>query len=656
MVEPGLVIDQRDRIAVAGERGAAALGYEVGELEGLPLAALLAPGALGDHGSVGLLGKDAQVVEGVFRTASTDGPPEELRILLLQPGALEQAQKIMAQLALLLDPSCDFFLVAHGDGRVLTASDPLAHLLGTGRPAGRIADLVAPSCREEIMAAVGAAITEEDRWRGEFTIELADGTTCPVAAVIRAHRGEDGRVGHISLIAHDITELKETQASLAHVALHDALTGLPNRLFFQQALTARIERGHAHGEMLGVVLVDLDHFKLVNDTLGHDVGDEYLRRIANRIRGAVRRDDTVVRLGGDEFAVLCGAVHSIDEVREVAARVARAIDEAEAVGGITLCGSASIGIAAGHAGVDGAELLRNADLAAYRAKATGRGRVVVFDETMRLEGAVRLRVQQELRQAIGTGRLFCQYQPIVDLRESRLVGAEALVRWQRDSFTVVPPAEFIGIAEETGLIVDIGEEVLRGACAQAVAWRDELGPRAPTVAVNISARQFGQPDFIDLVRAVLFETGTRASDIELEITETALLDSVSRTSRVIRDLRGLGLAVAIDDFGTGHSSLSYLRRLPVTSVKIDRSFISEVGVDTVGTTIVASVINLGHALGLTVVCEGIESLEQLISLHGLGGDLGQGYLFAQPLAAAELRALLLDGVPAVPGTFAAIAG
>ncbi|BEL02647.1 bifunctional diguanylate cyclase/phosphodiesterase [Actinoplanes sichuanensis] len=433
-------------------------------------------------------------------------------------------------------------------------------------------------------------------------------------------------------------------ARLDHGATHDTLTGLPNRALFTERLDAALAADD-RDTPVSVALIDLDDFKTVNDTLGHGVGDALLVAVADRLNGAVRAGDTVARLGGDEFVVV---LEDIDEDAAEAAghRIIAALAEPVVAEGHELLVRASIGLSNGHSGQDAADLLRRADIAMYAAKHDGGGNVRCYSDVMAVSIADTAALGARLRHAISDGQLFLQYQPIVALDTGRLRGVEALVRWAHPERGIVPPVEFIPVAERTGLIVPLGDWVLREACAQLAAWRSEHGDRAPRMLnVNVSARQLREAGFVERVAAILNETGVPAHRLTLEITEStavALGEAVTR----LDDLRRMGIRIALDDFGTGASTLTLLHELPVDQLKLDRSFTQ--GTDTSRRdTMPAAVIALADAVGLDLVAEGVETGDQAARLAELGYQHAQGYHFARPLPADAIQALMADHPPAL---------
>ncbi len=433
-------------------------------------------------------------------------------------------------------------------------------------------------------------------------------------------------------------------------ALHDPLTELPNRTLFLDRLRHALDRAARAGSRVAVLFMDLDHFKVINDSLGHEVGDRLLCAFAPRLTDALRPSDTVARFGGDEFVVLCEDIQSEQDVVHLADRILDCLREPFAIGSHELFTSATIGLAVAREGDEPDGLIRDADAAMYRAKANGRGRYELFDEAMRERVSERLRTENALRRALADGALSLQFQPIVALEDRAIVGAEALLRWKDSDRGWIAPERFIPIAEESGLIVAIGEWVLEEAMHAALRWPEvRAGGGMPQLTVNLSARQVTHPAFCGQLAAVLERTGLPPERLSLEITETVLMEDSGAAMDAIGELKRLGVALVLDDFGTGYSSLSYLNRLPIDVLKLDRSFIAPLREDTGHTTsaIVAGVVTMAEALGMTVVAEGVEEPSQVERLRALGCDYAQGFHFARPMSAGELGSLLRGGT--LPG-------
>ena len=435
----------------------------------------------------------------------------------------------------------------------------------------------------------------------------------------------------------EITQRKAFEAELAHQASHDPLTGLPNRLLLQDRLERALSLGSRHDRVVAAIFVDIDHFKLINDSYGHEAGDAVLTAVAHRLSAAVRPSDTVTRFAGDEFVVVCESLDDPDQVMGLADRLLDSLKGAYPVPGASLELSVSTGIAIAGPGDSAEDLVRNADTAMFEAKARGRDRVVVFDSALSGRARARLDMTQELRYAVERGELELHYQPVLDLRQGRVAGVEALLRWNRPGYDQVQPLAFIPVAEDNGLIVSIGEWVVLEACRMAAAATEPL-----SVAVNLSARQLGDPGLVDSIRHALAETGLPAGLLTLELTESTVMDDPVAANVILEQLKDLGVRLSIDDFGTGYSSLAYLQRFPVDELKIDHSFVDGLGTDTSDGAIVSGIISLAHTLDLDVVAEGIETPLQLQRLRELGCERAQGYLIAQPQDAYRLGIWLED--------------
>ena len=454
--------------------------------------------------------------------------------------------------------------------------------------------------------------------------------------------GSGGAPGYVVSHIEDITGRRRDQERLTHQALHDSLTGLPNRALLLDRLGHSLERAKRGGPTVALLFCDLDRFKVVNDSLGHQVGDRLLLECAQRLRAVVRAGDTVGRFGGDEFVVLCADVNMRDEVLAVAERIAKALEVPFVLDGKEFVISTSIGIAfCSDDSQEPADLLRDADAAMYRAKEQGRARFAVFEPAMRSMVVHRAETERALRRAIENAELLLHYQPLVRLDDGIVVGVEALVRWQHPERGMVPPGEFIPLAEETGLIVPVGAWVLTEAARQLAEWRDaDLLPAEFTTTVNLSVHQLDDARLVERVATALVRTGLEPARLCFELTESALADDGGASVRVLRQLRDLGTGLAIDDFGTGYSALSHLKRFPFDTLKIDRSFVDGLGRDPEDEAIVAAVVGIARALELRVIAEGIETDEQLAALRAHGVSVGQGFLLGRPAPAGDLAALL----------------
>ena len=464
-------------------------------------------------------------------------------------------------------------------------------------------------------------------------------------------------------ILKDITELKQAQEKLVHDAFHDSLTNLPNRALFLDRLERTVARAKRHNDYkFAVLFIDIDRFKIVNDSLGHHAGDELIIEFSKRILHSLRledvisrpaapysfnnewttKDDTLARLGGDEFTVLLDDLRSPTDSIRVASRIQQSFAEPFLIAGQEVFMTASIGIAASSQSyASAADVLRDADIAMYRAKAQGKARCEVFDQATHDQAVGRLKLETDLRRALEREEFRVYYQPIVTLASGKIAGFEALVRWERPGVGIVAPAEFIGVAEEMGLIVFIGNWVLRKACEQAHRWHlANPGERLLTMSVNVSARQFKHPDIVEQVEKIVRETQVDPTAIKLEITETVTMDNADRTIRVVTGLKRLGVRLSIDDFGTGYSSLSYLRRFPMDTLKIDRSFVRNLSSNPENLEIVRTIMSLARNLGMDVVAEGAETADEIEQLKALECDFSQGYFFSKPVDSEQADNLL----------------
>jgi len=483
------------------------------------------------------------------------------------------------------------------------------------------------------------------QWQGEIWNRRKNGELYPEWLSISSIRGPTGKIEYFVAIFNDITERKRAEDKIIHQAYHDALTNLPNRVLFkdrlEQSLAFALRQKH---KKVAVLFIDLDRFKLVNDSLGHDAGDQLLRQFAQRLRENVRQSDTVARLGGDEFTILLPDADHVDEAMAVADKMLAALKHPFDIGGQEIFVTASIGISMfPDDGADAKTMMKNADAAMYRVKEQGRSGFQVYTDAFNLHSLRRLELENQLRKALEKNQLVLHYQPQFDLAQGNIRGVEALIRWQHPDLGMISPAEFIPLAEETGLIVPIGAWVLETACKQAYAWKQAGFPDL-VMSVNLSVRQFFREDIVSLVTDAIQNYCLGAHVLELEITESVAMEDVAYTIKTLESLSSAGLCMAIDDFGTGYSSLSQLKKMPVEILKIDQSFVQDLTSNQDDAAIVNAVITMAHRLGLKVIAEGVESQAQLDHLKEQQCDFAQGYLFSRPLPANELE-MLLSSLP-----------
>ncbi|MGH9151888.1 MAG: putative bifunctional diguanylate cyclase/phosphodiesterase [Acidimicrobiales bacterium] len=561
-----------------------------------------------------------------------------------------------SRLAAIVEASGDAIFSTTPAGDVLTWNPGAERLFGyraeelVGR---RAAVLVAPARAEEDDALRRAATAGERVSHHETERRARDGRVVEVSLAVSPIHDAGGRVEALAVVASDVGERKRNdrahQEELLRQALHDPLTGLGNRVLLRHHVEHVLARSSRHPSAQALMLLDLDGFKTVNDSLGHGTGDHVLRVVADRLQDAVRAHDTVARVGGDEFAVLLENTDP-EEPSRVAGRILDSLRRPIAVDGTEVVVTASVGVATTDHGQDAEGLVRDADVAMYAAKAEGKARYRLFVPEMGEAARRRLELESDLRLALDRRELVVVYQPIVGLDGGAIVGFEALLRWHHPRHGLVPPAEFIPVAEDTGLVHGIGLWVLEEACRQTAAWSRHHRRGAPLrLSVNVSARQFESPRFADDVASCLARTGLHPGWLTLEITESLFLGRTDGVVETLDGLRARGIEIAIDDFGTGYSSLGYLKSLPVDTLKIDRSFVARVTEGTEQAAVTQAVMRLARTFALRTVAEGIETPEQAAHLAGLGCDMGQGYYFARPLAAEDMARALRSGLPrAVP--------
>ena len=599
---------------------------------------------LADYAAVSL--ETTRLANEMARLSRTAAQVEgQRRAELLQREALRQSEERFRSL---VQNASDVIAILDSDGRIGYASPAVESVWGLNAEQVRgrnLLDLVHPDERpaadtylSNILAQPGGTVISELRLRH------SDGSWRDFE-VVATNMLQQPAVEGIVATCRDITERKAFERELSRLAFSDTLTGLPNRALLTDRLSHALARADRSGSKVAVLFLDLDRFKVVNDSLGHAAGDRLLVEIAERISSCLRPGDTAARLGGDEFTVLLEDIDTERQAVDVAERIAAALRKPVTLDGREVFVSSSIGISlSAQQGIGPDGLLRNADLALYRAKAEGRSRFAVFDPTMEETALERLEMETDLRHALERDELRVYFQPVVDLRAGTIPEVEALARWDRPGFGIVSPTAFIPVAEETGLIVQIGQWVLEEACRWGQKWQT-CSAQPLVVSVNLSARQFQHPNLLADIKRCVDETGFDPRLLKLEITESVVMQDAEATIETLLAVKALGIRVSIDDFGTGYSSLSYLKRLPVDTLKIDRSFVNGLGQDTQDTAIVDSVVALARTLQLSVTGEGIETAAQAKHLRRLGCDRGQGFLFARPLPPEEVQRLLEEAAP-----------
>ncbi|MBU3070748.1 EAL domain-containing protein [Aestuariicella sp. G3-2] len=539
------------------------------------------------------------------------------------------------------------------DGNVVLASDHFKYIDGVsdeGYVGRNIQDVYSPELASKINAADMQVLETLEPLELEEEIRHKDGSMHSYWMVRFPLRDKKGKVFGLCSISTDITErknaqdaLRDQQSRLNYMAFHDSLTSLPNRALFYDRINHGLARARRSGNRLALMLLDLDRFKYINDSLGHDAGDLFLKALSKRLEENVRDMDTVARLGGDEFVLVLEGVHSDDDIAFVARKVLASVANPINVMEHEISTTASIGISVFPQDGDEADsLLKHADIAMYKAKEAGKDNFKFYADGMSASAVNFLLLENDLRRAIDTDQLLLYYQPQFDLQTGSLLGMEALVRWEHPERGLVSPAHFIPLAEETDLIVHLGDWVLRAACQQQKIWLRE-GKYSQKVSVNLSPRQLRERSFTKRVAEILRETGLPARYLELEITESSAMEHAGQTINMMNELNAMGVSLAIDDFGTGYSSLAYLKRFPIQKLKIDRSFINDIATDQNDAAIAKSIINLAHNMALNVVAEGVEYEDQAEWLRQQGCDMVQGFLYAKPMSAALLGQHLRGG-------------
>jgi len=589
-------------------------------------------------------GRGERRFRGRYRVLSdSQGVPSEVLGVTIDITDSYEAGRVRG---LVLDLSSDAFIQMDADGRITEWNLAAERIFGLSRDQAtgrRMAQLIIPSryreAHSKAIARLLATTPAPTVSRGplELAALRSDGSEFPVEVDLIAAPLNGTFV--FSAFVRDITERKALEATLLNRVLTDELTGLPNRALLKDRLTRGLAGLVRSGSSLAVMFADIDRFKVVNDSLGHAAGDQLLRTVADRFVSATRPADTVARFGSDEFVIVCEDVNE-GEATALASRLLAALENPAHVEQRDIPLSVSIGmVLTSDPTHDSGALLRDADAAMYLAKERGGGHAEPFDEAIRGRALARLDLEADLRRAIEREQLRIEYQPIIELAGNQPTGVEALARWLHPARGMVPPADFIPMAEQTGLIIPLGEWVLRQACRQLAAWDRDGGPSL-SVAVNLSSRQLAQSDLADTVGEATADAGISPARLCLEITESALMADTEAAGDQLGDLNRLGVQLAVDDFGTGYSSLLYLRRFPVQQLKVDRAFVLGLEQNSEDSAIVRAIIELAHALGLEAVAEGVETAEQLASLRKMGCDLGQGYFWSKSLPAEQVRKLL----------------
>lgn len=658
-----IVLNLEGRVIYVNEVYARMLGYEVDELADTFPTGLVHPDDMAravegferlQRGEIGVFRDERRLMHKsgheVWVDSSTklirepDGTPHAIASHVSDISRQRHAFDVRDRLARIVESTSDLVgIIDARSGVVEYVNRAARERLGYprwGAIDARVFDLYEATSLAQHTEDVIAALQRGEVWEGELMmLHARGGEPFPVHHSVVGELDGDGTLLTISAVGRDMSERRRLEAELAHQATHDSLTGLPNRALLLDHMELALARSARDDSIVALVFLDLDRFKTVNDNLGHGAGDRLLVEAAHRITQTIRPSDTVARLGGDEFVVLCPDVESEQHAISIANRVCSSIERSPfRLGGAELDVTVSGGVALSTGGARHPEaLLRDADAAMYRAKGLGRARLEVYDEQLRTQTQVRATMAEELAKAIEDGLIVTNYQPTIDVNTGVVIAVEALARWDHPDRGMLPPSEFMALAEETGLIVPLGLLVLNQACAQGEQWVRQRGPGAPVIHVNLSKRQLASEDLHYEVEDVLRRVGLPPHLLCLEMSETDLMDDAARAVSTLRRLKELGLSLAIDDFGTGYSSLAFLRRFPVDILKVDRTFVDGLGPDPEDSAIVAAVVSLAATLELRTIAEGVETIQQLELLRELGCESAQGFLFSRPLPAAEIE-------------------
>ncbi|MCW8861886.1 MAG: EAL domain-containing protein, partial [Rhodospirillales bacterium] len=571
---------------------------------------------------------------------------ERDRALELSSKNLELAQRV-------IDSSFDGVMISDADGKIISVNPAFSRVTGyrSDEVIGKTPGVLSSGRHgKEFYDAMWAQLQEKGYWQGEIWNRRKNGEVYPEWLSINAIEDEKGEIRKYAAIFTDITERKRSEEKIRNLAYYDALTGLPNRRLFNDRLSMAIANAHRHEHSLAVMFIDLDLFKRINDTLGHGIGDEVLQEVARRLEGCMREGDTISRMGGDEFIILQNEIEGEEDAVRLARRAVKLLGEPINIGKHNLSVTSSIGISIyPEDGTTLEALIKNADTAMYRAKDLGRNSFQLYTNSMNVRSFERLTMESNLRSALDKGEFFLNYQVKTNLEEGGVTGVEALVRWRNEEHGIVPPAEFIPMAEELGLISELGEWVLREACRQNRVWQEKGLPKV-RISINVSPQQFRKGNFVDTVKFALNDSGLAPEFLELELTESLLLENVEMVIETLNVFRNMGIRISIDDFGTGYSNFGYLKKIPIDTIKIDGSFVRNLASNRDDAEIISAMIAMARNLNLRVVAEGVETEDQMAFLRANSCDEIQGYLVSRPVSGDNLESLFERNLlPDTPG-------
>jgi diguanylate cyclase (GGDEF)-like protein/PAS domain S-box-containing protein len=589
-----------------------------------------------------------RIVHGMAEAVcGTDGRITRLSGSLQDITERKQAEEKLRLSAIVFENTTEGVMITDDTSRIISVNKAFTEITGYGQDEliGMTPNALKSGRHdEEFFAAMWNIIRYTGRWQGEVWNRRKNGDIYPEWLNISVVKGDHGRATHYVGVFSDISAMKESESKLDHLAHHDPLTGLPNRLLLNARMEHSLTRARRNNSLLAILFLDLDRFKNINDTLGHPIGDLLLQEVAHRLTGCVREEDTVTRLGGDEFTILLEDLQNSRFASDIAQKIIAVLADRFVLQGHEVFITCSIGISLFPSDGDNVtNLLKNADSALYRAKEQGRNNYQYYTEELTTRAMERLSMENNLRHALERNELVVHYQPQVDLYSGSIIGMEALLRWQHPEMGLVGPSTFIPLAEETGLIIPIGEWVLRTACARLQAWIDAGLPKV-RMAVNLSSRQFNQKNLAEVIASALRDTGLDPNCLELELTESLIMQDAEAAIVVLHKIKALGVQFSIDDFGTGYSSLSYLKRFPIDRIKIDQSFVRNITTDPEDAAVSQAIISLSHSLNMKTVAEGVETIEQQEFLRSRQCDEIQGFYFSRAVPAHEMELLLKEGV------------